>query len=68
MAKRITANQAGMIYSTQYQKDVFQQKEASKMNQVIKLTKILVQRNGLPFAKAAQVAKRAYRMGIRCNA
>lgn len=64
MTKRITANKAGMIYSTQYAKNVFEQKEADKMKEVIKLVKIL-QARGHKITTAAPIAKRAYRMGIR---
>lgn len=70
MARRITAREA-YANSIMSSKDVLQIKaekaEADKMKHVIGLTKILVQRNGVPFAKAAKIAKRAYRMGIRVN-
>lgn len=64
MTKRITAQQAGKAYEM-IRKDVFQQREADKMKETIKLVKVLKCRKGYTIAQAALIAKRAYRLGVR---
>lgn len=61
---RVTSREAGMIYSTQYQKNVFEQREADKQRDIVKLVKVLVSR-GHTIKTAAPIAKRAYKLGIR---
>jgi hypothetical protein len=70
MSKRVTAREAyanGIMNSKDVLTIKAEQAEADKMKHIIGLTKTLVQCHGVPFARAARIAKRAYRMGVRIN-
>lgn len=63
MTKRITAAKA---YQSVTKLNVFEQAEANRMTEVVKMTKtIRARRPSVSFGKAVLIAKRAYRMGVR---
>lgn len=63
MTKRITASQA---YQASNRPNVFEVKETAKIGEIVKLVKVLLGR-GHKIATAAPIAKRAYKLGIRCQ-